>query len=252
MSAWGPTVGIVLMSAGLLSAQHEYIPADALAGSTLYIANCIYCHGPEGDQIPGIDLGRGKFKRASTDDDLVGIIRNGIPGTGMPAQTMQERQIRTIVAYLRSLAAAPVSKLPPGGNTARGKEVLEGKGACLHCHRVKETGSRLGPDLSDIGAIRRVAELEQSILDPDASVLPQHRFFRLVTRDGTTYTGRILNQDTFTVQIIDAQQRLLSFPRTDVREFTAIAKSPMPSYKEKLSSQELTDLLWYLVSLKGA
>ena len=252
MSAWGPRVGLLLMSAGLLAAQHEFIPADALAGSALYIANCIYCHGPEGDQIPGIDLGRGKFKRAVTDDDLVRIIHEGIPGTGMPAQTMQERQIRTIVAYLRSLAAAPVSKLPPGGSAARGKEVLEGKGACLHCHRVKEAGSRLGPDLSDIGAIRRVAELEQSILDPDASVLPQHRFFRLVTRDGTTYTGRILNQDTFTVQIIDAQQRLLSFPRTDVREFSAIAKSPMPSYKEKLSSQELTDLLWYLVSLKGA
>jgi len=252
MSAWGPRVGLLLMSAGLLAAQHEFIPADALAGSALYIANCIYCHGPEGDQIPGIDLGRGKFKRAVTDDDLVRIIHEGIPGTGMPAQTMQERQIRTIVAYLRSLAAAPVSKLPPGGSAARGKEVLEGKGACLHCHRVKEAGSRLGPDLSDVGAIRRVAELEQSILDPDASVLPQHRFFRLVTRDGTTYTGRILNQDTFTVQIIDAQQRLLSFPRTDVREFSAIAKSPMPSYKEKLSSQELTDLLWYLVSLKGA
>lgn len=252
MSTWGLRVGIVLVSAGLLAAQHEFIPADALAGSALYIANCIYCHGPEGNQIPGIDLGRGKFKRASTDDDLVGIIRNGIPGTGMPAQTMQERQIRTIVAYLRSLAAAPVSKLPPGGSTARGKEVLEGKGACLHCHRVKGAGSRLGPDLSDVGAIRRVAELEQSILDPDASVLPQHRFFRLVTRDGTTYTGRILNQDTFTVQIIDTQQRLLSFPRADLREYTAIAKSPMPSYKEKLSSQELTDLLWYLVSLKGA
>src|SRR5579863_2372031 len=116
MSAWGPTVGIVLMSAGLLSAQHEYIPADALAGSTLYIANCIYCHGPEGDQIPGINLGRGKFKRASSDADLAQIIRNGIPGTGMPAQTMRKEQIENVVAYLRSLAATPESKLPPGGD----------------------------------------------------------------------------------------------------------------------------------------
>jgi len=252
MSVWGARVGILLMSAAVLAAQHEFVPADALAGGPLYIANCIYCHGPEGDQIPGIDLGRGKFRRAVSDADLAGIIRNGIPGTGMPAQTMRDEQIRSVVAYLRSLAAAPVSKLPPGGNAARGKAVLEGKGACLNCHRVKDAGSRLGPDLSDIGALRRVTELEESLLNPDASVLPQHRFFRLVTRDGSTYTGRILNQDSFTLQLIDSQQRLLSFSKTDLREITAIEKSPMPSYRERLSTQELTDLLWYLVSLKGA
>jgi putative heme-binding domain-containing protein len=251
MSNWGPRVFIFVMAAARLAAQHEFIPADALAGSRLYIANCIYCHGPEGDQIPGIDLGRGKFKRASSDADLMKIIRNGIPGTGMPAQAMRDEQIATIVVYLRSLAASPVSKLPPGGDAARGKLVFEAKSGCLNCHRVKDKGSRLGPDLTDIGATRRVVDLEQSVVDPDASVLPQHRFFRVVTRDGSTYTGRILNQDSFTVQLIDTQQRLLSFSRTDLREFTAIAKSPMPSYRERLSSQELTDLLWYLVSLKG-
>lgn len=242
---------MLVLAAGALAAQHDFIPADAMAGSRLYIANCIYCHGPEGDQIPGIDLGRGKFKRASSDADLAQIIHNGIPGTGMPAQTMRDEQVQTIVAYLRSLAAAPVSKLPPGGDAARGKLVLEGKGGCLNCHRVKDAGSRLGPDLSDIGLIRRVVEIEESVLDPDASVLPQHRFFRLATRDGKNYTGRILNQDSFTIQLIDTQQRLLSFSKTDLREVTAVPKSPMPSYREKLSSQELNDLLWYLVSLKG-
>jgi cytochrome c oxidase cbb3-type subunit III len=251
MKIWSARAAIFVCMAGVLPAQHEFIPADALAGGTIYIANCIYCHGPEGDQIPGINLGRGKFKRASSDADLVKIIRDGIPGTGMPAQAMQERQIMLIVAYLRSLAAMPASKLPDGGNAARGRLVLEGKGACLHCHRVKDAGSRVGPDLSDIGLTRRVVEIEQSILDPDAIVLPQNRFFRLVAKDGTAHTGRILNQDSFTVQMIDGQQRLLSFSKSDLREIVAIEKSPMPSYRDKLTSQERADLLWYLASLKG-
>jgi putative heme-binding domain-containing protein len=164
---------------------------------------------------------------------------------------MPEPQVRTIVAYLRSLAAAPASDLPPGGDAARGKAIFEGKGQCLNCHRVRDSGSRLGPDLSDIGALRRVVELEKSLVDPDASVLPQHRFFRVVTRDGATVTGRILNQDTFTVQIIDTDQRLRSFSKADLREFSPLKNSPMPSYKEKLSTPELADLVSYLVSLKG-
>jgi len=242
----------LILAAGPLLAQHEFTKTDADIGARLYIANCIYCHGPDGDQVPGVDLGHGKFKRATSNEDLVKIIRTGIPGTGMPAQTnMPEPQARTIVAYLRSLATLPSSDLPAGGDAGRGKAILEGKGGCLNCHRVHDAGSRLGPDLSDIGALRRVAELEKSLLDPDASILPQHRFFRVVTRDGSTYTGRILNQDTFTLQIIDADQKLRSFLKADLREFTPLPKSPMPSYKSRLSSQELADLISYLVSLKG-
>ncbi|HYL34434.1 MAG TPA: c-type cytochrome, partial [Bryobacteraceae bacterium] len=241
----------LILAAGPLLAQHEYTQTDADIGARLYIANCIYCHGPDGDQIPGINLGHGKFKHATTDNDIVQIIRNGIPGTGMPAQTMPEPQVRTIVAYLRSLAAAPASDLPPGGDAARGQAIFQGKGQCLNCHRVKDAGSRLGPDLTDIGSLRRVVELEKSLLDPNASVLPQHRFFRVVARDGASVTGRILNQDTFTVQLIDTDQRLRSFSRADLREFTPLNNSPMPSYKGKLSTQELADLVSYLVSLKG-
>lgn len=241
----------LVLVAGPLLAQH-YTQTDVEIGARLYVANCIYCHGPDGDQVPGVNLGRGKFTRATSDNDIVQIIRKGIPGTGMPAQAMlQEPQVRTIVAYLRSLAAAPASDLLPGGDAARGRAIFEAKGQCLNCHRVKDSGSRLGPDLSDVGALRRVAELEKSLVDPEARTLPQNRFFRAVTRDGSTVTGRILNQDTFTVQLIDSDQRLRSFSRTDLRDFAPLKNSAMPSYKDKLTSPELADLVSYLVSLKG-
>jgi putative heme-binding domain-containing protein len=248
---WCARICVFFFVAGVLLGQHEYTQTDVEIGARLYIANCIYCHGPDGDQVPGVDLGHGHFKRASSDTDLIEIIRTGISGTGMPAQTnMPPAQIKTIVAYLRSLAAAPSSDLPAGGDAVRGKAILDGKGGCLACHRVKDSGSRLGPDLSDIGGLRRVGELEKSLVDPNAIVLPQHRFFRVVTRDGATVTGRILNQDTFTVQIIDSRERLLSYSKSDLREFAPL-NSPMPSYRDKLSSKEMADLISYLVSLKG-
>ena len=80
---------------------------------------------------------------------------------------------------------------------------------------------------------------------------PQNRVFHVVLKNGTAMTGRILNQDSFSVQLIDSEQRLRNVPRTDLKEFTLVKTSPMPSYKDKLSSQEMTDVLTYLVSLKG-
>jgi putative heme-binding domain-containing protein len=116
---------------------------------------------------------------------------------------------------------------------------------------VKDTGSRLGPDLTEIGAVRRMVELERSVVEPDAEILPQNRFVRLVTSKGVTISGRLLNQDTFMVQLIDSQERLLSFQKSSLKEYTFVEKSPMPSYQDKLNARELADLVSYLVSLKG-
>ena len=121
----------------------------------------------------------------------------------------------------------------------------------MQCHRVGTAGSRVGPDLSDIGALRRNVEIERSLLEPDEEVLPQNRYYRVVTKQGETVTGRILNLDTFTVQILDSRERLVSLQRSDLREAGFVDKSPMPSYRDKLSSQELADIVTYLASLKG-
>jgi len=241
---------LLFIAAGVLWAQHGYTPSDVENGGRLYRANCASCHGPNGDSQPGVDLGHGKFRRATADEEIGAIIMKGIPGTGMPPGNFSESQALTIVAYLRSLAASS-NVAVTAGDPARGREIFEGKGQCLNCHRVRTAGSRVGPDLTDIGMVRRTAELQRSLLDPDAEVLAQNRYYRVVTKDGQTVTGRLMNEDTFSIQMIDTTEKLRSFKIAELREHAFVAKSPMPSYKDKLTPEELSNLIGYLTSLKG-
>ena len=232
-----------------LPAQHA-TAADIEDGGRVYQNTCANCHGPDGDGVAGIDLGRGQFRRPMTDEELARTIRTGIPGTPMPASNMPQEQADKVVAYLRSVAASRRSDAAVG-DPLRGRILFDGKGTCATCHRVNGTGSRLGPDLSEIGQRRRALELEKSLLEPDAEVIGTARSYRVVTKDGATVTGRLLNLDTFTVQMIDSKEQLRSFIKADVREHGFVDKSPMPSYKDKLNAQELADVVSYLVSLKG-
>jgi len=238
----------LLAAGGALSAQHA-TAFDIEDGGRAFRNTCANCHGPDGDQIVGIDLGRGQFRRSLTDQELASIIRNGIPNTPMPANNVSEAQAAKIVAYLRSLAESRRS-VGATGDVTRGKSIYDGKGACGTCHRVNGDGSRVGPDLSRIGQVRRTIELEQSLVDPAAEVLPANRSYRVTLKDGTTVTGRLLNHDTFTVQILDAKEQLRSFVKADLKEY-GFAPTSMPSYRSKLDAQETADVVSYLVSLKG-
>jgi putative heme-binding domain-containing protein len=229
-------------------AQHE-TASDIEDGGRVFRQSCANCHGPDGNEIPGIDLGRGVFKSAKTDEDLVAVIRKGVPGTPMPATNMSEEQAKKVVAYLRTTAATRTTSTAVG-DVARGKTLFDGKGGCAKCHRVAGVGSRLGPDLTRIGQLRRSVDLQRSLVDPAAEVLPTGRFYRVVTKDGATVTGRLLNIDTFTVQMMDTKEQLRSFTKSNVKEHGFIP-SPMPSYKSTFTSQELADVVSYLVSLKG-
>jgi len=230
-------------------AQHS-TAQDIDDGGRVFRNTCANCHGPDGDEVSGIDLGRGVFRRAKTDEDLVQIIRNGVAGTSMPASDMSVAQAEQIVAYLRSVAATKRS-VAADGNVGRGKAVFDGKGACTTCHRVNGAGARLGPDLTDIGQLRRAVELETSVLDPGQEILATNRTYRVVTKDGATVTGRLLNLDSFTVQMLDSREQLRSFDKANLRDYGIVDVSPMPSYKDMLTAQELADVVSYLVSLKG-
>ena len=238
-------------SAQLLNQDHgQYSRTDVEAGQRLYGPQCQVCHGATGDGVPGIDLRLGRFRRVSSDEDIARIVTSGIPGVGMPAFAFQAPELTSIVAFIRA-GFDPGSAAVRVGNAERGRVLFNAKAECSSCHRVNGRGPRLAPDLSDIGAIRTLAALQRAVLEPNASLLPIHRPVRVMTKNGETIRGRRLNEDTFTVQLIDDKERLRSLVKADLKQYTIETRAAMPSFEEKLTADELADLIAYLTSLKG-
>lgn len=248
-------VGLVLAAAApagaqLLTQDHpgQYAQEDIARGSVLYGAQCNQCHGRDGDQISGIDLRRGVFRRVSSDDDLARVITTGSPG-GMPPFRLAPVELAGIVAYIR--AGFDTSATVRVGDAARGRSIYESKGECASCHRVAGHGSRKAPDLSDIGLARPPASLDRSVRDPSSGMMPINRPVRIVTKDGRMIRGRRLNEDTATVQIIDDGERLRSIAKADIRTFDVETTSPMPAFRSRLSDDEIADVVAYLLTLRG-
>lgn len=227
-----------------------YAPADIRYGAQIYAAQCSACHGTNGTQIGGVDLGGGQLRRAASDQDLRAVLANGIPGTAMPPFRLDPSEVTAIVAYIRNMRNFD-SHAGTLGDPARGRAWFEGAGGCTNCHRVNGKGPRVAPDLSDIGALRSADFLQRTLLDPNAMMLPLNRPVRAVTKDGKAITGRRLNEDTYSVQLIDDQEHLLSLDKGNLREYTVLTTTAMPSYKDKVSDQEMADVIAYLLTLKG-
>jgi putative heme-binding domain-containing protein len=199
-----------------------------------------------------VDLRRGPLPRASTDAALAGINSNGIPGPGMPGFALRPADLRGIVAFVRSGLPETADRVAATGSAERGRTVFEGGGGCLECHRVQDKGSYAGPDLSEIGRTRSAASIQQSLVNPSLVMRPINRPVRAVTRDGHIVSGRRLNEDTYTVQLITDRGRLVSFVKDELIELTVSTVSTMPSYRERLTPDEQSDLVAYLISLNGA
>ena len=168
----------------------------------------------------------------------------------MPPFKFDASELAGIIAFIRNFRDFDASGVTLG-DRARGKTWFEGAGGCASCHRVYGKGPRLAPDLSDIGSIRSADYLQRTLLDPAGALLPVNRSVHIVTKDGKAINGRRLNEDTYTVQLIDDQEHLVSLSKADLREFTVLTTTTMPSYKDKASAQEQADVLAYLLSLKG-
>ena len=251
------SVAVLLAGSGVrLGAQNpldhagDYAPADIEHGSRIYAAQCSTCHAPTGDGVAGVNLRSGKFRNASTDQDLTRIVTTGIERTAMPPFKFNRAEVDGIVAYLRNMNTFDPSSVKPG-DPRRGQATFEGKGRCTTCHRVNGRGARVAPDLSDVGALRSAGSLQRSLLDPSGQMMPINRPVRVVTRDGAVINGRRLNEDTYSVQLIDDQERLRSLSKADLRELTILTTSLMPSFKDTLGGDELADVVAYLLSLKG-
>jgi cytochrome c oxidase cbb3-type subunit III len=244
---------LLALPAGAQQHVGQYAQSDIVKGAQIYTTQCAVCHGLAGNTVAAVDLRVGKFRTAVADDDLRRVIRAGVPASGMPPMKLDDEELTAIVAFIRAgmNTHAPALAVKMGDAT-RGRAIVDGKAGCLKCHRINDRGGRSGPDLSAVGTTRSPSSIHQSLIEPSRAMLPLNRPIRVVTRDGRVITGRRLNEDTYTVQFADEEGRLLSLSKSDLREYQVLTTSPMPSYKDTLTQEEIADVFAYLLSLKDA
>jgi putative heme-binding domain-containing protein len=219
-------------------------------GRALFQLHCSYCHGAKGEGGRGADLTTGQYRLGGSDANLFNSIRNGIPGTEMPAVRVSDDEVWKLAAFVRKIGSTVVTE-KASGDTAAGKAIYEGKGRCTMCHAIGSDGGNLGPDLSDAGRRRSPKYLEESIVSPDADVPIRYRALQVITKTGQTVTGVRLNEDDISVQLRDVQDNLRSFLKANIRGMHYQTPSLMPAYGKTLSKKEIVDVVAYVSSLRG-
>jgi putative heme-binding domain-containing protein len=234
---------------GQSRADHQYPTEAVQAGARVYATECALCHGANGDGVDGVDLRRGRFRTVRSDDDIRRVVTTGVGGSRMPSFDLAAAQLDGVVAYIRA-GFDPEGVAVRVGDAARGRAIFEGEGRCVGCHRVNGRGGRrLAPDLGEIGVQRTPAAIQRTILDPTSALLPINRPVRAVTRGGETIRGRRLNEDTYTVQVIDSEGRLHSLLKEDLTEWEVSTTATMRP--TSLSAEQVADVIGYLLTLRG-
>ena len=253
------------------------LAALALSAQTpreLFQAHCAGCHGLAGDGSRGPALKVAALQRANDIESLAALLRSGIPGTEMAAlaaSAVGDQPLRELAAYVLGLrtstgqAATGAPLIAAAQQLGRGAELFRTKGKCLDCHRVNGEGRASGPDLSDIGRQRDLQWLRRAVLEPESAIYDSFAGYRwtipipdnyllvdIVAKTGDRVTGSRLNEDAFSIQVRDGEGRIRSYLKTEIAELRKHwGKSPMPSYKDAFSADELDDVVGYLAGLRG-
>jgi putative heme-binding domain-containing protein len=224
-------------------------PQAIRAGMGLFRGRCADCHGMDATGVRGPDITQA-WALGRTDDGLFKTIKNGVPGTEMPAQPrMFDHEIWQVLAYLRTIAAAAPHD-PPRGDAANGERIF--RTLCIGCHRVGREGGRLGPDLSRIGAARSRQTLVLRIRGGVEGFRPGYEPVTLTPRDGSPIVGVKKNEDLFSVQIMDTRERIQGYEKDTMKSVQNGSRSLMPPFGfDRLSEADLDDLLRYLQNLRG-
>ena len=217
--------------------------AQRESGKTLYLKYCVQCHGEKGDgegyATPHLyprprDFTTGKFKVRTTPSgalpthqDLVNIIRRGMPYTSMPAwPTLSDQEVSDLAYFTKTFSPdfsvpenvpqpAPLPSAPTATNESigLGKKLYEDNG-CLKCHGALGRGD--GPSaptlVDDVGRPIRAADLAHS----------------------WTFRGGSSREDIF---------KTMS---------TGFNGTPMPSFQDALPPEQRWAITDFIASLSGA
>jgi cytochrome c oxidase cbb3-type subunit III len=233
----------------------------AAEGEALYHQSCTTCHGAHGgggEIGPAIVMGD-RMDIGRSDAQTFNVIKNGVTGTPMTPQELPDPDIWKIVTYIRALRGTAIDN-PLPGDVAQGETVFWGKGQCGGCHMLSGRGGLTAPDLSNIAGVRKSSSIVDALtkeqhhvygsggahlraLPPMDSYLPVH----VTVADGKIIDGVLLNEDSYSLQMIDKDQQLRLFDKSKLRKIVVEPKSLMPTdYDKRLSSAEFRNLMAFL------
>ena len=204
---------------------------------------CAACHGENAQGGRGSDLTTGRWRWGGSDAELMLSIRQGIPGTQMPATEMAEDSAKDIIAFLRTLSGK--DEEPITGDTAKGGEIFFGAGGCTNCHFFGGHGGRLGPDLSKVRDEKKVSDLRKAITNPSESLRPGFETVEVEMPDGRIVEGSRRNEDTFSIQFMDRRERLHMLLKENIGRVAHPDRSLMP--KAALSASQVEDVIAFLL-----
>ena len=220
-------------------------------GRPLFRKSCSSCHGINargGGRGPNLTLGRWNY--GGTDAALFRTIKNGVSGTEMPSSRHEDNEIWLLVAYLRTLGSE--SREPAPGDRKAGERIFSTQSNCSQCHMVGGKGGRLGPDFSRLGGSRSADFLVESVRKPSKNISDGYTTVTVAAKDGERITGVRKNEDTFSVQLMSADEQLHLFLKKDLQEVREESESLMPAYNRRmLSDQDLEDLVAYMSGLRS-
>jgi putative heme-binding domain-containing protein len=242
-------------------------PNAAKLGESQFRANCAFCHGlgaRGGGRGP--DLTRAQKRHGNADGDLFRTINQGVPGTAMPPNGatqqgvgMTEDEIWQVISYIRSVQKK--SDAQAAGNAAHGRELFFGSAVCANCHMVQGKGGRLGPDLTTTGSARSLDYLVESVRNPSRRLAQgiseamkefsqEYLTVTAVDGSGQKFQGTVLNEDNFTLQMIDTREQLHLLDKSKLRSLEETRQSLMPAYDQKmLPEKDLRDLIAFLLAV---
>jgi cytochrome c oxidase cbb3-type subunit III len=242
-------------------------PKAAKLGEFQFRINCALCHGlgaRGGGRGP--DLTRAVKKHTHSDAEMFQVISNGIPGTAMPANGtngqgvgMTDEEIWQIITYIRSQEVKAPAQA--AGKAGHGKELFYGDANCSTCHMVEGKGGRLGPELTSVGGSRTREAMIDSVRNPSRRLawglteatkeFPQeYESVTAMTADRKEIKGVTLNEDSFSVQIMDTDERIHLLQKNQLLSFQKSRQSAMPKYgADILSDKDLADIVAYLISV---
>jgi putative heme-binding domain-containing protein len=190
-------------------------PKAAEAGKSHFRINCALCHGLGAHGgARGPDLTPAQKRHGNSDAEMFRTIHDGDP--------------------------------------AHGKTLFFGTASCSRCHMVEGKGGRLGPDLTGVAGSRSLDSLVESVREPSKQIVPGYETATVVTADGKDAKGYVMNEDRFSVQMMDTRENILLLDKGTLRSFEKSPVSLMPPYTASaLSDKDLQDIIGYLLTVSA-